>query len=113
METEDDGTDDRHTGGRWVDDCLMNGDYVKKTYRPRIGRFVVLMVGIVACSFTAGFSFVKKDWLAFVVSVLCAVQFVCMFFIDLRSCKVVWRSWNHGAPDVYEGMKMNERWYAK
>lgn len=89
----------------------MSFDYVKKTYTPKLSKFVVLMSATVACSFTAGFSFVKGDWWAFGVSVLCVVQFICMFFLELKSCKVVWRSWNHGAPDETEGMNMTESWF--
>lgn len=89
----------------------MSENYVKKTYSPKIGRFVVLMAGIVACSFTGGFSFVREDWLAFAVSVLCVVQFVCLFFIDLKSCEVVWSSWKYGVPDASGGMKVTESWF--
>lgn len=86
----------------------MNDIYVKKTYKIKIGRFAVLMVFIIICSFMAGFSFVRKDWLAFAVNVLCLVQFVCLFFIDLKSCEVVWRPWHHGAPDVSDGIAVTE-----
>lgn len=89
----------------------MSENYVKKTYKIKIGRFAALIVGIVACSFMGGFFFVREDWLAFAVSVLCVVQFVFLFFIDLNSCEVVWRSWNYGVPDVSEGMKVTESWF--
>lgn len=90
---------------------MVNKNYVKKTYKPKISRFAVLMVAIVACSFTSGFCFVRNDWLTLAINVMCVVQFICMFFLDLNSCEVVWRSWNYGVPDVSEGMKVTESWF--